>query len=278
MKNIKIVINLLVIVSVLSSCSITKRHYLPGYSIKWRTINKMENGSSATTSDSPEYASNSISVEEPEMPVSASTSETEIVKKPSALYLKLIEKRNISKPVANCDLITLKNGEEINGKVLEISQTEIRYKRCDNLEGPTIIIDKAGVSQIKYANGSSELIRSESPKKIEEPDYYTPGAKAPPVNRYNSDKKVINKFALASMISAITSVVWIPLALSYVPWLIILAPIPIVLGIIALKEIKRNPELYKGKGMAVFGIIFSGVEVAIMVIFLLLFLLLFLLI
>ncbi|MES2590366.1 MAG: DUF4190 domain-containing protein [Bacteroidota bacterium] len=278
MKNIKTIVNLFIIVSVFSSCSITKRHYLPGYSVKWRTANKMEKGLNAIPSGPSEYVNNSNSVDEPEMPVSASTAETEIVKKPASLYLKLVEKRNVSKSAADCDLITLRNGEEINGKVLEISQTEIKYKRCDNLEGPTIIIDKAGVTQIKYANGTTELIRTESPKKVEEPDYYSPGAKAPPVKRYNSDQKIINKFALASMISAITSVVWIPLALSYVPWLIVLAPVPIILGIIALKEIKRNPELYKGKGMAVFGIIFSGVEVAIILIFLLLFLLLFLLI
>jgi len=58
------------------------------------------------------------------------------------------------------DLIILKNGSTIEAKVLEISPTEIRYKRFDNLEGPTIVIMAADVLSIRYANGRMEIINS----------------------------------------------------------------------------------------------------------------------
>ena len=39
--------------------------------------------------------------------------------------------------VAAQDLIIMKNGNILETKVMEISQTEIKYKRFDLLEGPT---------------------------------------------------------------------------------------------------------------------------------------------
>ncbi len=58
------------------------------------------------------------------------------------------------------DIITLKNGDEIKAKVTEISSTEIKYKRFENLEGPTVVISKADVFTIKYENGFREVINS----------------------------------------------------------------------------------------------------------------------
>ena len=58
------------------------------------------------------------------------------------------------------DIITLKNGDEIKAKVTEISSSEIKYKRFDNLEGPTIVIAKSEVFVIKYENGTREVINA----------------------------------------------------------------------------------------------------------------------
>ena len=68
------------------------------------------------------------------------------------------------------DMIILKDGNVIEAKVLEISPTEIRYKRFDHLEGPTIIIMAADVLSIRYENGRVEVINS-SPR----PATTTPG-------------------------------------------------------------------------------------------------------
>ena len=56
------------------------------------------------------------------------------------------------------DLITLRNGDQITAKVTEITLTEIKYKRFDNLEGPTITIPRSSVFLINYENGTREVI------------------------------------------------------------------------------------------------------------------------
>jgi hypothetical protein len=56
------------------------------------------------------------------------------------------------------DLIILRDGNIIEARVLEISQTDIRYKRFEHLEGPTIVIPTSNVRSIRYENGTSEII------------------------------------------------------------------------------------------------------------------------
>ena len=48
------------------------------------------------------------------------------------------------------DVITKKSGEDILSKILEVSQSEIRYKRFDNPDGPDYIILKSDVLMIRY--------------------------------------------------------------------------------------------------------------------------------
>ena len=60
----------------------------------------------------------------------------------------------------------MKNGDEINAKVLEITDNAIKYKRCDNLDGPLISVSKANVFSIKYSNGTKEIIKSEEANSV----------------------------------------------------------------------------------------------------------------
>lgn len=55
------------------------------------------------------------------------------------------------------DLITTKKGEDIQAKVLEINTSQVKYKKTDNLEGPTYTILKSDVLMIRYANGSKDI-------------------------------------------------------------------------------------------------------------------------
>jgi hypothetical protein len=57
-----------------------------------------------------------------------------------------------------CDNIILKDGKEISAKVIEITPKLIKYKRCDNLDGPLISIYKNEVLMLKYSNGSVQNI------------------------------------------------------------------------------------------------------------------------
>ncbi len=63
----------------------------------------------------------------------------------------------ITSPVFCQDVMTKKNGEDIQVKVLEISQSEVKYKKFDNPDGPLISIPKSELLMIRYQNGSKDL-------------------------------------------------------------------------------------------------------------------------
>ena len=59
--------------------------------------------------------------------------------------------------VANAQDVIVKNdGTTITSKVLEITGTEIKYKKYSNLKGPTYTINKTDVNYINYENGERE--------------------------------------------------------------------------------------------------------------------------
>jgi len=58
------------------------------------------------------------------------------------------------------DLIILKDGNEINSKVLEVNISDVKYKKFDNLEGPMYSVLKSEVFMIKYKNGTKDIINS----------------------------------------------------------------------------------------------------------------------
>jgi len=62
-----------------------------------------------------------------------------------------------SASVSAQDVITLRNGDQIQARVTEISQSEIRFKRFDNLDGPTRVIPRADVFAINYENGTRDV-------------------------------------------------------------------------------------------------------------------------
>ncbi len=55
------------------------------------------------------------------------------------------------------DNIVLKNGEDINAKILEIDESVIKYKKYDNQEGPIYTILKNEIFFIKYPNGDKDI-------------------------------------------------------------------------------------------------------------------------
>lgn len=59
------------------------------------------------------------------------------------------------------DVITKRNGEEIQAKVLNINDKEINYIKWTNLNGPTYTILKSEVFMIKYENGEKDIFEQE---------------------------------------------------------------------------------------------------------------------
>lgn len=70
------------------------------------------------------------------------------------------------------DVITKTSGEELKVKVLEVTQTEVKYKRFDQQDGPIFAISKSEIFMLKYQNGTkdvfSESDRSTNSSKKEE--------------------------------------------------------------------------------------------------------------
>ena len=71
------------------------------------------------------------------------------------MYIILIGFKSYSQ-----DVITLKNGDEIQSKVLEISNEIIKYKKWNNQEGPIYSSNIADVLVIKYQNGTKDVFNT----------------------------------------------------------------------------------------------------------------------
>ena len=54
------------------------------------------------------------------------------------------------------DAITTKDGTDILAKVIEINQNDIKYKRWNNLDGPTYTMSISDILMIRYENGTKE--------------------------------------------------------------------------------------------------------------------------
>ena len=64
------------------------------------------------------------------------------------------------------DTIINKNNDTLSVKVIEITPTEVKYKKMDFLNGPLYVIFKTDILSIKYENGMVEKNIIPEPKKI----------------------------------------------------------------------------------------------------------------
>ena len=64
------------------------------------------------------------------------------------------------------DTLSMRSGETILVKVIEVGTSEVKYKKLDNLNGPVFSMLKSDLLMIKYENGTREDFSSI--KKIEE--------------------------------------------------------------------------------------------------------------
>ena len=55
------------------------------------------------------------------------------------------------------DIITKKSGEDIQAKVIEVTTSEIKYKKFDNQTGPIFTISTMELLMIRYENGSKDI-------------------------------------------------------------------------------------------------------------------------
>ena len=63
------------------------------------------------------------------------------------------------------DTLFMKDNTVIATKIIEVSPVEIKYKKAENINGPTYISNKKKIAKIKYSNGTVELLEVEKPQE-----------------------------------------------------------------------------------------------------------------
>jgi len=243
---ISILLNLLV------SCSVTKRQHLSGYNIEWYK-QKKDLSNTKLVLESKKIKSDSIF----NLPIYEYTNEVKgsmlLVSSNSSLKGDLNSITKIQRSVflnnhEVCDLIIMKDGQEIKCKVSEIGVNEIKYKKCDNLNGPIYYISKSELLLIQYANGSKDIIKSNEQKQT--------GTSS------SSDNSNIKNHPLAIASFVCSLLGWLLLGIGTI--------LGIIFGAIALKKIKEDPTKFKGRGFALAGLII-GLAVMLIVLLVLIF-------
>jgi hypothetical protein len=157
----------------------------------------------------------------------------------------------------------LTDGAEERVKITDVSSTEIRYKRCDFLNGPSYVISKNKVFMMIYANGRREVIQTKASQKT--------ALKGNESDR--GPRKLKKIFPAAAKFSLISSIICgvlaivstfilanglLPLFGLGVIAVLILSTVSIGMGIYANSEIKQNPDELRGHGMTTPAIVVSS--------------------
>jgi hypothetical protein len=135
-----------------------------------------------------------------------------------------------------CDTIVSAMGDVIVGKVTDVGEIEIKYKRCGMLNSPTYSIRRSNISVIKYANGTR--------------DFFT--ASGPVDDRYSAEEVKTEGLGLAGFIISLAGLFVFGLLFGL---------LAVIFGSISLVRIKRSPGRYKGKGYALVSLIIGIIDI-----------------
>lgn len=84
------------------------------------------------------------------------------------------------------DILVRKGGEVENVKVLEVSPTEVKYKKSNNEDGPVFVEKRSNLYSVKFKNGEVQTFNDKS-EPTETNSYYS---------EYGKKKKYTNEFNL----------------------------------------------------------------------------------
>ena len=131
-----------------------------------------------------------------------------------------------------CGRVVLLSGERIEAELAELTATEVKYRRCGHPEDPLLIRSRREVLAVIASNGD-ELYSNLS-------------------SAHDADNAKTDGFAIASLVLGLTSFAGIGSVLA------------IIFGLISLDRISRHPDKYKGKAMAIAGIVLGLLVVALL--------------
>jgi hypothetical protein len=237
---IKKIILLLPILT-LFNCSLQKRKYQSGYFLSWNKNN---------LSIAKNEKQKGFNVQKKEIKFNDISFEKDITTSANNKITKIFNntiKNNLAFP-DSCDQIIYKDGTEIKAKITEINTSEIRYKRCDFIDGPTFVEKQNKVFMIKYANCKSEIFKTE--KAVE----YNNSKINQDSQKINDKDKNTNPFSTLSLVFSI---------LGFYPLIILGSILGLIFGAIAKNEIKSEPNKYnkKSENFAKAGVVISVIGI-----------------
>ncbi|HQQ94952.1 MAG TPA: DUF4190 domain-containing protein [Bacteroidia bacterium] len=223
------------------SCTLEKRHYRKGYFVQNRHSNTPQNAIQ-NHKHAPRQQNQFLT---PELgPDPAFLIEPSLLANTNPVLESGLPSSQI-KYVSGCDSIFLNDGKSIAAKIKEIGTLEIRYKRCDFEEGPDYLIEKSKVDFIFYANGRNEKILHEPASK--NPERYIARSEPRRGNETNTLAGLSLSFAI----------------LGFYPLIFIGSIVGIMLGLVARKQIRSEPNRFSnekmadvGLGLSIAGVIF----------------------
>jgi flagellar biosynthesis GTPase FlhF len=173
------------------------------------------------------------------------------------------DNRNIFYEQEKCDEIIERDGEIISAKVIEIGVDEIKYKKCENADGPTYYISKDDVFMIKYANGSKDIFEEKS-------EILNTSLKNDTSQFSNSDP-ITEPFSIIGIILSLAAlIVTLLISIGIGGFMSLLA---LIFGALGLSRIKSSGGKFKGRAMAntalTLGIVGVAATIAILILLLL---------
>jgi len=88
------------------------------------------------------------------------------------------------------DILVYKNGDEVQSKVLEVSDDNIKYKKWGNLDGPSYTAIKKDVLMIKYQNGTKDVFNNQPAQTVSTNVVTQKKAETGRICFYTSDKRL----------------------------------------------------------------------------------------
>ncbi len=220
-------LNLLLIALVVlySSCSLQKRHYRQGFYVsnmgKEQISNKNTKDSSISHLDSSKVRSISLN-------------------------------KN-SKYNHNCDTLLLNDGNTLLCKIEQVSKRSVRFKDCNDSNQVLSSIDAELVSSIKFYNGREKEISNNNPRrKTQENKNLIKGHLANTGFLLAIVALLLEGILLLALFHILVLAPY--LAIAFVFLNALAAIFAIVFGFSSLREIRKNPEIFKGKKMVIWEI------------------------
>jgi hypothetical protein len=257
MKNSLNLISIILLSGLLTtSCTMHKRQYRSGYNVQWLSnSNKIHKSKSSNVVIESENLNKSDYLENKnnDQNLTASAGEGPVIigTEYSSLYNETLSNRQ---PLIadSCDRIITREGEIILGKVLEIGLNTIKYKLCDNLNGPIHNVTKSSVFLIEYVNGTKQVIKEQEAEESQT-EYYKEQASI------SNNEDVIKTVDGLSFGGFLITLISLPIWAFIYGIGFIAGPLGIIFGAIGLSNTIKNSETKTGKGLAIVSLILGVV-------------------